>query len=325
VPTQIFAVREGAKTRLLKPHPKEVLKLLAEKGTYVWVCMDAEGEEERDLLEEVFKIHPLLIEDAFNQAQSPKIEEHGDYLYIILHGLTEKACAQGRVETADIDIILGANYLVTHYHSDISSVVRVQAAIEKDPSILAKGPAVVAHRLVDHMIDQYFPLMEHLDATISALEETIIHKPDADPLERILDLKRDLQRIRRVGIYQRDILHRLSRGDFDLIPKSVLPFLRDVYDHFVRVTDETESYRETVNSSLEAYRSMQAHRMNEVMKLLTLISTVVLPLNFVTGLYGMNFDYMPGLHWKFGYATAWLVMITTVTSFFVFFRKRNWI
>lgn len=325
MPTQIYAVRDGAKNKLLKPHPRELGKLLDEKGTNVWVCMDAEGEEERDLLESVFKIHPLLIEDAFNQAQSPKAEDHGEYLYIILHGLTEKACAMGRVETADIDIILGENFLVTHYHSDISSVPRVQAAVEKDPSLLAKGPAVVAHRVMDHMIDQYFPLMEQLDVTITAVEETIIHKPEADPLEKILDLKRDLQRIRRVGIYQRDILHRLSRGDFPLLPKSTLPFYRDVYDHFVRVTDETEGYRETVNSSLEAYRSMQAHRMNEVMKLLTLISTVVLPLNFVTGLYGMNFDYMPGLHWKYGYPVAWFVMIMTVSGFIFFFRKRNWL
>lgn len=322
--TKIFAVRNGAK-RLLEPSPREVPKLLAEKGTYVWVCMDTDGPDERELLEDVFKIHPLLIEDAFNHAQSPKVEDHPDYLYIILHGLTEKACAQGKVETADIDIILGANYLVTHYHSDISSVGRVQAAIEKDPGILAKGPAVVAHRLIDHMIDQYFPLMESLDVTITDLEETIVHKPDVDPLSRILELKRDLQRIRRIGIYQRDILHRLSRGDFNLIPASVIPFFRDVYDHFVRVTDETESYRETVNSSLEAYRSMQGHRMNEVMKLLTLISTVMLPLNFVTGLYGMNFDHMPGLHWQYGYPVAWLVMVTTVTSFFIFFRKRGFI
>lgn len=322
--TQIFAIRDGSR-RLLKPSAKEVPKLLTEKGTVVWVCMDSDGPEERELLEAVFHIHPLLIEDAFNQAQSPKIEDHGDYFYLILHGLTEKACGEGRVETADIDIMLGRNFLVTHYHHDISSVARVRGAIEKDPGLLEKGPAVVAHRLIDHMIDQYFPLMERLDAKITELEETIVHKPDVDPLARILELKRDLQRIRRIGIYQRDILHRLSRGDFPLIPKSELPFFRDVYDHFVRVTDETESYRETVNSSLEAYRSMQGHRMNEVMKLLTLISTVVLPLNFVTGLYGMNFDHMPGLHWKYGYPVAWLVMIVTVTSFVVFFRKRGWI
>lgn len=322
---QIRAVRVGDNA-LLEPSPEQLPALLADPKCVVWICMDADGDAERALLQDVIGIHPLLVDDAFNTAQTPKVEDHGSYLYLILHGLRVDEETSGEVDTADLDIFLGKNFLVTHYHRDLSSVQRVLASVDKEPKLLAQGPSVVAHRLIDHMIDQYFPLMERLDESIAGLEEEALAGAGEGFLERVFAVKHGLMRLRRIGLYQRDILHRLARGDFpELFPAETRPFYRDVYDHFVRVTDEAESYRELVAATVEAHRSMQSQRMNEIMKVLTLFSTIVLPLNFVTGLYGMNFEYMPGLHWRFGYQTAIVIMIVLVTSLLYFFRRRKWL
>lgn len=321
---QVIAVREGTKA-LFHPEPFQVKALLQEHDVRLWVMLDEGGEAERQLLEQTFGIHPLLVEDVFIDATAPKIEDHDGYLYVILHGLRPETIQGGKVEVADLDVFLGRTYLITHHHKDLPAVPRVREALEKDPSILARGPAFVAHRLFDLMIDQYFPLMDRLDAEVTKLEEEVVREQNSRAvLTDIFELKHDLLRIRKTGLYQRDILHRLSRGDFPLIPEKARPFYRDLYDHFVRITDETETYREMVSSSLEAHLSVQSHRLNEVMKVLTLISTMVLPLNFITGLYGMNFEYMPGLHWRFGYQTAIVVMITTIVGLSIFFRRQKW-
>lgn len=321
---QILAVRNGQK-KLLSPSCTELPKLFADPEMRVWVCMDSDGEEERTVLQDVLGIHTLLVDDAFNSAQSPKVEDHGDYMYLILHGLRIGTKTALDIDTTDLDLFLGKNFLVTHYHRDLSSVQRVVAAVEKDPSILAAGPAVVAHRLIDHMIDEYFPLMEQLDDQINKLESEVLHGAGPTFQQRIFELKRGLLRLRRTGLYQRDILHRLARGDFALLPVATRPFYRDVYDHFIRITDEAESYRELVASAYEAHLGVQGQKLNEIMKVLTLFSTVVLPLNFITGLYGMNFEYMPGLHWAYGYETAIIAMVTLVGSLFYFFHRRGWI
>lgn len=321
---QILAVR-GKSALLLKPTRSELPALLKESNCMIWVCMDADGDEERELLEHVLGIHPLLVDDAFNSAQSPKVEDHGDYLYLILHGLRIGNKTALDVDTTDLDLFIGKNFLVTHYHRDLSSVQRVLAAVEKDAQMLAQGPAVIAHQLIDHMIDQYFPLMEQLDGEINSLEDEVLNGAGPTFQQRIFELKRGLLRLRRTGLYQRDILHRLARGDFPLLPLETRPFYRDVYDHFIRITDEAESYRELVASAYDAHLGVQGQKLNEIMKVLTLFSTIVLPLNFITGLYGMNFDHMPGLHWAYGYETAIISMVTLVGSLFYFFRRRGWI
>jgi magnesium transporter len=321
---QILAVRAGS-SALLTPSCRELPKLINDPEISVWVVMDADGEEEREVLQDVLGIHPLLVDDAFNSAQSPKVEDHGNYMYLILHGLRIGSKTALDIDTTDLDLFIGKNFLVTHYHRDLSSVQRVVSAVEKEPKLLAQGPAVIAHRLIDHMIDQYFPLMEQLDEQINKLEDEALGGAGKAFERRVFELKRGLLRLRRTGLYQRDILHRLARGDFALLPVETRPFYRDVYDHFIRITDEADSYRELVASAYEAHLGVQGQKLNEIMKVLTLFSTIVLPLNFITGLYGMNFDHMPGLHWAYGYETAIIAMVTLVASLFFFFRNKDWI
>ncbi len=205
------------------------------------------------------------------------------------------------------------------------SLDKVRREVLGSTKLLQKGPSFVAHRLIDLMVDEYLPLMQRIDREVIAVEQRAVSDPDPKLLEQIFALKHTLQSLRRVGIHQREILSRLSTGVYPRIPKKVRPFFNDVQDHFIRVMDLNESYRDLVSSSLDAYLSMQSHRLNEVMKILTVISTIMLPLTFITGLYGMNFDFMPLIHWKYGYEFAWLVMIATAGSFWFFGKRRGWI
>jgi magnesium transporter len=183
--------------------------------------------------------------------------------------------------------------------------------------------------VLDHLVDAYLPVIDAYDDDIETLENDVLAKagtPEGTPvLARILALKRSLQSLRRVAVHQRELLLRLARGEFDAFPPESLPYLRDVHDHFVRVGDLADSYRDLVTSALDAYLSVQSNRMNEVMKTLTLISTVMLPLTFIAGVYGMNFDHMPELKWPFGYPFALALMAGVAASAVLWFRHRRWL
>ncbi len=321
---QILAVRKKQK-ELFEPTLDELPAFLDDPNVFVWVSITSPDPSAHALLENVFKFHPLIIEDAFNFAYMPKIEDHGDYLYIIFHGLKAGAETSMDVEMTDLDVFLGARFVVTHEGRDVPAVEQVRAKLLKDPEILCRGPATIVHDIFDHMIDRFVPLMERLDREVESLEAAILHGRDGGTIARIFELKHSLQRLRRLGLHQREILHRLSSVEMPLVSAEQRPFFRDVYDHFVRVIDQTDGYREMVSSSLEAHLSMQSHRMNEIMKLLTMLSTIMLPLNFIAGLYGMNFDYMPGLHWKYGYHVAWVVMGSVALVMYTLFRRKRWL
>ncbi|MEM9069768.1 MAG: magnesium/cobalt transporter CorA [Myxococcota bacterium] len=318
--TRIFAVRnEGA---VFEPSPAELAALMDERGVTVWVSLDKAGEAQRDLLMNVLKLHELLVEDALSVAPTPKAEIHDDYLYLILHGVLEKG---SNVQMVDVDLFVGADFLITHHRVDLPSLGEVRKEVQRDAELLRRGPAFVAHRLIDAMIDAYVPTMDRLDAEVVAIEEAVVRDPDPKLLERIFAMRHTLQRIHRVGLHQRRILGQLSAGSLPFVPKLAQPFFRDVEDHFVRVVDLNDTYRELVSASSEAYLSMQSHRLNDVMKILTVISTIMLPLTFVTGLYGMNFDAMPLIHWRYGFEGAMGLMLLSALLSFLWMKRRRWI
>jgi magnesium transporter len=225
-------------------------------------------------------------------------------------------------------VVIGPHWLVTH---DPSGMVSDDVGTELDHSsrVMAKGIAWLAHALLDRAVDRYMPVIDQLDAEIEQLENDVLDKAGTPSgrtvLMRILSFKRRLQELRRMSIHQREILLRLSRGELDEIPPDALPFYRDVYDHFLRINDIAEGYRDLVTSALDAYLSVQSNRMNEIMKTLTLMSTVMLPLTFIVGLYGMNFKHMPELEWAWGYPGAIALMVVVAGSILLWFRHRGWI
>ncbi len=303
------------------------------EGRTFWVELDERDDEGTRFLEKTLKIHPLAIEDVWNDVSLPKIDDFDDYLQIVVQGV-RRADAVGNdvpLELTELDLLIGKNFLVTHAHDEKAcAILPVQTELSRSARLLKKGPAWVAHAVLDRMIDEYLPLIERFDDQFEELESTILGDPasmreSTDIIPRILRIKRSLQMLRRVAIYQREILLRLARTEFDEIPHDLAPFFRDVYDHFARVTELVDSYRDFVASLLEAHLSLQSNRMNEVMKRLTIMSTIMLPLTMIAGVYGMNFEHMPELKWLWGYPFALGLMAAVAIAILYGFKRKRWI
>ncbi len=327
----------GVTIRILALAPRDTLptpatleqlpELLGDPETLVWVDMLDPGEPERKLLEHVFKLHPTSVEDMLADAPTPKLERFEDYLYIVWHALLPGWEKLADFSLCDLDVMVGKNYLLTSHNVPLPSVDNAFDAVKKKPELMRRGPAYCAYLIADVLTERFLPLMKQLETDIDALETAIVKNPGPHLLEKIFTIKDKLQRLRRVGIHQREVLNRLSRGggDVEIIPDEVRPFFRDAYDNFVSVVDLGDSFREIVHSSMDAYLSMQGHKLNEIMKVLTLISTIMLPLTFIAGLYGMNFEVMPELKWQYGYFAALAVMGATALLFVWYFRRKGWL
>ncbi|HTL36387.1 MAG TPA: magnesium/cobalt transporter CorA [Kofleriaceae bacterium] len=304
----------------------EAMKAAIAKGTHIWIELEAQCAEADDLLVTTLHIHPLTIEDIWATRSQPKLEDYRNYLYLIIHAL--KGPKRQGLELVEVDVIIGKTFLITHDRvGEVSK--QVLADLQRDPTSLVKGPAWVAHMVLDEIVDQYLPVVDELDGAIEGLTNDALTRagtPKGPPvLRRILRYKRLLQNMRRMAIHQREIFLRVGRGEFEEIPRETTPFFRDVYDHFLRINDLVESYRDLVTSALEAYLTVQANRMNEIMKTLTMISTVMLPLTFIAGVYGMNFKHMPETNWLLGYPMALGLMAVIAVAILWYFRKKRWI
>lgn len=302
--------------------------LRADPEVTLWLDLESPTEQESRVLSEVFHFHPLAIEDALQDYGHPKIDTFDDHVFMIVHGIDfsrldlEKSLDIG---TLELDIFIGDRYMVTH-HGD--PAVRSIRDLHKDVCEPGHRPWVsvrLLHRLLDRLVDNFLPVMDSVGAKLEVLEDQIIHNPVPDLLEKVLEAKKSIQKIRRMTAHQRLILESLARGHLELIPRESLAFFRDIFDHFVRVADLAEAYREGAQSAVEAYLSMSANKTNEIMKVLTQISTIMLPLTFIAGIYGMNFDIMPELRWVYGYPFAVGLMIATAAALLYWFRRRHWL
>jgi magnesium transporter len=301
--------------------PAQLPTLIA-AGARLWIDSSDGDPELGQFLENLLKLHPLAVEDILQDRPSPKVEDYGEYLYVVAHAPLKN----GReLSTCEVDLVWNKQWIFTHRRGDTPAVISMRDELKRNPRPLEKGPAFIAHGILDNMVDAYLPIVDAWDDEIDGIETDVIERPSRVVLQHIFDLKRALQRMRRVALHQRELLHRLSRGEFELVPEAALPFFRDVYDHFLRVADLADSYRELLSGALDAYLSTVSNRMNEVMKTLTIISSVLLPLTFIVGVYGMNFDFMPELHWKYGYLFVWGVLVAVASALILLFRRRGWL
>ncbi len=322
----IFVYKNGS-VSVDESHDHKIIdSLLTDDSVVFWVDMEAPTEADEDILLHTFKFHPLTVEDCRLNRHHPKVEEFPDYIYFIVHAIRTDT-SPDRFNTVELDGFLGKNYVVTYHHESFPSINKVKQQLRASPVTCQKGAPFILHHIIDSIVDEYLPVMDDFDHRINELEDTIfsIRKPNNQILEEILALKRSLLRVKRISSKQLEILYRMSHGQFDLISGPVLPFFRDIYDHLVRVTDLAESYRDLISGSLEAYLSVVSNRLNEIMKVLTIFSAVMLPLTFIAGVYGMNFEFMPELKSPYGYYAAWAVMITVAVAMLIFFWRRGWI
>ena len=293
----------------------------------VWVDLEAQTPETEALLRETFALHPLTIEDIWSERASPKVEEFTDYLYVLVHAVARETGATA-TDLRELDVVIGADFVITHDQTG-ASTKSVRDDLAQSPKLIERGAVWLGYALIDRLVDAYLPVIDCFDDEIETLENDVLAKagtPEGQPvLARILGLKRALQGLRRVAVHQREVLLRLARGEFDHIPADALPYFRNVHDHFVRVGDLADSYRDLVTSALEAYLSVQSNRMNQVMKTLTLISTILLPITFIASVYGMNFENMPGQHAAWGYPMSLGLMALVALAAYLWFRYKRWL
>jgi len=323
---EIFLYRQGA-DRVEEGFTVEQLPdLLKNEADVVWVDMEEPTEADEKVLLEVFNFHPLTIEDCRENRHYPKIEEFPGYLYFIVHGVRADT-SPDHFNTIELDGFLGRNYVITYHHDMFRSINNVRQLIRTSPIACKRGAPFLLYQILDQIVDFYSPVLDDFDERIDKLEDDIftLKSPNNEILAEIMDLKRGVLRLRRISSKQMEILYRMSRGEFTLIDPQMLPFYRDIYDHLIRVTDLAENYRDLISGALEAYLSVISNRMNEIMKVLTIFSAIMLPLTFIAGVYGMNFEHMPELATRYGYFIVWGIMIFVATGMLGLFWKRGWI
>ncbi len=299
-----------------------------EAGKRLWLDLEERTLASDQLLAETFKIHPLVCEDIWLDRSVPKIDRFDDYLYVIVHGV-RRGSAPMKLDLWVLDIVVSKSFVITQ-HRDRASAQAARELVERIPALLDKGTYWVAHALIDRVVDGYLPLIDEFGVGIETLEREVLEKagtPDDDHklMPTLFALRRSIQQLWRITPHQLDVLGRLARSEFDEIPNGAIPYFRDVNDHFVRVAQLTESYRDVVANTMDAYLSLQSNRMNETMKRLTMISTLLLPLTFIAGVYGMNFHFMPELSWKYGYPFALGTMAVIATTILIWFKKKRWL
>jgi magnesium transporter len=302
---------------------------MRKKWPLVWVNVDGLGDVEiLSTISELFGLHPLALEDVANANQRPKLEEYPDHLFLVLR---MPQVAEDEFRTEQLSLFLGAGYVVTFQERPGDCFEPVRKRLRDMPRTRFLEADYLAYALVDAIIDSYFPVLEAFAERLDHLEDRIAIQPGADLIGEIFETKHAMLAIRRAIWPTRDILNSMVRDVIPLVSDNTKTYLRDCYDHAVRIIDLVETYRELSAGLMEFYQSSVGHRMNEIMKVLTIIATIFIPLTFIAGIYGMNFNperspwNMPELDWYWGYPAALLAMAVVTVVMVLFFRRRRWL
>lgn len=303
---------------------------LDDKEGLLWVDFEATvAEDDEKLLTDFFHFHPLAIDDALQEQHVPKVDDWGTYIYIVLHAIViEDQDRRPFLRTQELDIFLGENYVVTHHDVSIPAVTHVWNAVLRDQRHLRYGSDHLVYRLADEIAASYMPVVARMDELIDQIEDVVFEAASPDLVEGIFALKRAVLTMRRILGPQREVLNKLARDDFQVIDEKAQVYFRDVYDHFVRMHDLSESIRDLVSGTMDTYLSVVNNRMNEIMKTLTVITTLFMPLSFVVGFFGMNFFVpdQPVAGWVSPavFYGALVLMALMPAGMFLWIRRRGW-
>ncbi len=289
-----------------------------------WVDLDGIHEVGLILqLGECFGLHPLLLEDVANTEQRPKLDDFDDCLFIVVKMLQPE---NGGIRTEHVAIVLGKNFVLSFQEvpGDVFEAVRERIRRGRG-RIRRMGADYLAYSLLDAVVDGYYPILEKLGERVERIEEELISRPDQSTLREIYRLKQDLLYLRKSVWPLREVAAALQREDSPLIDKATMPFLRDLYDHVIQVMDTVETFRDTIAGMVDIYLSSVSNHMNQVMKVLTMVATIFIPLTFIVGIYGMNFDYMPELHLVWGYPAVLLAMLGVGVGMWLYFKSKSWL
>jgi len=299
---------------------------LKDLPTVTWINID--GLHQIDIVEKVgrhFNIHPLVLEDIVNTGQRPKTEEFEDLIFVVLKMLNYNENVE-KISSEQFSLVLGSNFLISFQEIQGDVFKTVRERIRKPKTRIRKaGCDYLAYALIDAIVDHYFLILEKLGENIEILETDLLENPGSETLQTLHELKREMIYLRKQIWPIREMINSLVKGEPSLVSESTRLFFRDVYDHTIQVIDTIESYRDILAGMLDIYLSTVSNKMNEVMKVLTIIATIFIPITFVAGIYGMNFKFMPELEWRWGYAMVWAIIVVVVGFMVGFFKKKEWI
>jgi magnesium transporter len=292
---------------------------------FVWIGLNEPREEILREVQREFNLHDLAIEDALTAHQRPKLELYDDSLFVVLR-TAQLMSNEGGLEFGETHVFVGERYLVSVRHGSLKPYIGLRARCESTPHLLCKGPGFVLYALMDFIVDQYMPVVEALEEQLEALEEAIFGEQfDRNTTGRIYRLKRDLLALKRAVSPLVDVCNRLMRFDFSLIPEDTRPYFRDVYDHVVRINEMIDNLRELLTTALEANLSLISVAQTEHTKRLAAWAAIIAVPTMIAGIYGMNFDHMPELHWGLGYPVVMVTMVGACLALFVGFRRSGWL
>jgi len=294
--------------------------------TVTWINID--GIHRIDITEKLgrqFELHPLILEDILNTEQRPKFEDFEECIFVVLKMLSYNEQKQ-RTYAEQVSLVLGHNFVISFQEKvgDVFDPIRDRIRNAKG-RIRKMGADYLAYSLLDAVVDNYFVILEKLGEKVESMEEELLAKPTEKTLQQIHSLKREMIFLRKSVWPLRELINGLQKSESLLIKESTQVYLRDVYDHTIQIIDTIESLRDTVSGMLDIYLSSLSNRLNAVMKVLTIIATIFIPLTFIAGIYGMNFKYMPELEWRWGYGIVLLIMAVVAVSMLLYFRRKKWL
>jgi len=297
-----------------------------ETPTATWINID--GLHDVSVIEKIgghFNIHPLVLEDILNTAQRPKFEDMDSHLFIVLKMLHFDDSSQS-VQSEQVSIVLAENYVISFQEKIGDVFEQIRDRIRNDKGRIRKtGPDYLMYALLDAIVDSYFSILEKLGEKIEFLEDELVGTPTEQTLKKIHHLKKEMVSLRKSVWPLRELVSGVERSESDFIKETTGVYLRDVYDHTIQVIDTVESFRDTISGMMDLYLSSISNRMNAVMKVLTIIATMFIPLTFIAGIYGMNFKNMPELEWEWGYLSVWIVMIAIAICMLIYFKRKKWL
>ncbi|MFH2036220.1 MAG: magnesium/cobalt transporter CorA [Candidatus Zixiibacteriota bacterium] len=304
--------------------------LFADPNVVLWIDLINPTDEESYILTHDFRFHPLAIEDvieeedAISEQTRSKLDDYKNYLYSEF-AFAENVTHEEGIKLQEVHLFLTKNTVVTVRDEDHRIFRILQSRALRDDRILSRGAEFLFHSLLDIMVDNYNSVLEYFDREVDKIEDDVLEEPDQETVKKIFTLRRDIYDLKRIALPQKEMIGQLSRGNFPQISDRVRLYFRDIYDHLTRIIELSESHRDTLSSALEVYFSNVSTKTNQIIKVLTIFTVILMPPTFLVGLWGMNFKYMPELNWEYGYILFWSILVIITVIMVIFFRKKKWI
>ncbi len=322
---QAFYAPRGAEQPEHLEDPEAILALYRQRDGLLWIDLEGPTAKELDRLEAEFGLHPVAVQICREVTSQPIVHDYDAYLFLVLHAVDFRETDED-VGTLEVDIFWSRDFVVTVHRDEVRSIGRLRELCGAGPApVMERGADFFVHDLVDRIIDNFAPTLERIAGVVEECEEAIFGRPSDITLRRLLDLRRSTAYLLRVATGQRDVVGRIVRREFPAITDEALAYWRDAYDHLVRMVQAVESQRDLIAATRDAYLTVISNRMNEIMKVLTIIATIFIPVTFIAGIYGMNFDWMPETEVKWGYPAALAAMAAVAGGMLIYFRRKRWI